>query len=148
MKTAAFENWTAKARAVKIEDELARRGIKLRGTIDQCGPCPKCGGEDRFSINIQKQVFHCRVCGVGGDVIKLVEYLDGCDFITACTTLTGEPPSKPTTSNKNGDSKAWTLVAEYIYQDENGHRYLRVRKCRDGNGKKQYPQAHWMGRGG
>ena len=25
----------------------------------------------------------------GGDVIKLVEHLDGCDFITACTTLTG-----------------------------------------------------------
>ena len=25
MKPAAFENWTGKARAVKIEDELARR---------------------------------------------------------------------------------------------------------------------------
>ena len=143
MKTAAFEDWTDKARAVKIEDELARRGVKLRGTIDQCGPCPKCGGEDRFSINIQKQVFNCRQCAIGGDVIKLVEHVDGCDFITACTTLTGEPPSKPTTSNKNRE--AWTLVAEHIYQDANGHRYLRVRKCRDGSGRKQYPQAHWDG---
>jgi phage/plasmid primase-like uncharacterized protein len=74
---------------VAIETEIARRGIKLRGGIDRCGPCPMCGGTDRFSINIKKQCFCCRGCQVGGDVIALVRHLDGVDFSTAIATLTG-----------------------------------------------------------
>jgi hypothetical protein len=63
------------ARAVRIEDEVARRSIKLHGRIDRCGPCPRCGGTDRFSINIAKQVFNCRGSG-GGDVLALVRHLE------------------------------------------------------------------------
>jgi DNA primase len=82
--SAAFEAWTARARTVRIEDETARRGIKLKRVgAEQVGPCPKCGGEDRFSINVKKQVFHCRGCDGGGDVIALVKHLDGCDFLAA-----------------------------------------------------------------
>ena len=91
----AFNSWVDKARAAPIEREIERRGIKLRGGIDRCGPCPKCGGNDRFAINVKKCAWNCRGCGVGGNVIKLVEYLDDVDFIGACTTLTGELPPKP-----------------------------------------------------
>jgi hypothetical protein len=84
------DQWVVKARSVPIEDEIARRGIKLRGRIERCGPCPKCGGEDRFSINTRKQVFNCRGCSKGGDVIALVEFLDDADFKRACEILTGE----------------------------------------------------------
>jgi hypothetical protein len=42
----------ADARSIRIEDETAKRGIKLRGGVDRCGPCPQCGGFDRFSINV------------------------------------------------------------------------------------------------
>ena len=45
-----------RASAVRIEDEIERRGIKLVGRVDRCGPCPQCGGKDRFSINVRKQV--------------------------------------------------------------------------------------------
>jgi hypothetical protein len=62
-------NMVARARAVPIECEIERRGIKLRGRIDRCGPCPCCGGTDRFSINIKKQCWNCRRCNRGGDVI-------------------------------------------------------------------------------
>ena len=86
--------WTANARAVPIEDEIARRGIRLNGKVDRCGPCPKCGGHDRFSINIAKQVFHCRGCEAGGGVIDLVMFLDGSDFNTARATLASEPPKE------------------------------------------------------
>jgi phage/plasmid primase-like uncharacterized protein len=80
------------ARAVRIEDELAaRRGIKLRGGINRCGPCPRCGGMDRFSVNLKKQVWNCRGCSTGGDVIALVEHLDGCGFMEAVATLIGQP---------------------------------------------------------
>ena len=46
-----------RAHAVRIEDEVERRGIKLVGRIDRCGPCPQCGGQDRFSINVRKTSF-------------------------------------------------------------------------------------------
>jgi hypothetical protein len=79
-----------RARAVPIEMEIARRGIVLKGRIDQCGACPVCGGKDRFSINLRKQVFYCRYCDVGGDVIAMVQHIDGCTFAEAIQTLTGD----------------------------------------------------------
>jgi hypothetical protein len=78
----------AVARAVRIDDEIARRGIRLRGKVERIGPCPVCGGADRFSINTRKQVFNCRGFG-GGDVIAMVQHLDGCTFAEAVLTLAG-----------------------------------------------------------
>jgi phage/plasmid primase-like uncharacterized protein len=80
----------AQSRAVPIERELERRGIKLRGRVECCGPCPVCGGTDRFSVNVKKQVWNCRGCGVGGDVIALVQHLDRTGFVTAVQMLAGE----------------------------------------------------------
>jgi hypothetical protein len=78
------------ARAVPIEEEIAKRGIRLKGRIDQSGPCPVCGGHDRFAINVRKQCFICRGCGIAGDVIKLVQFIDGIGFAEAVELLTGE----------------------------------------------------------
>jgi phage/plasmid primase-like uncharacterized protein len=86
-----YDAFLAKARAVRIEDEIERRGIELRGRIDRCGPCPRCGGRDRFAINVSKQVFVCRSFG-GGDVIAMVQHLDDCTFMEACETLTHDRP--------------------------------------------------------
>lgn len=89
MTASAFDDWANLARATPIARVIAERGIRLRGSIECVGPCPRCGGEDRFSINTKKQVFNCRGCGVGGDVIALVTHLDERDFIGACEALTG-----------------------------------------------------------
>lgn len=84
------------ARAVRIEDELARRGVKLRGRRGSLeGPCPVCGGTDRFGLSCKKQAFNCRQCGgKGGGSIDLVMFLDGCDFKTAVKSLAGEAPCR------------------------------------------------------
>jgi hypothetical protein len=93
-----------------------RPRLKTNAATDRCGPCPVCGGEDRFSINIRKQVFNCRGCGKGGDVIALVQHLDGVEFLAACETLTGEQRPKP-----NGKRRAATahevVVAQFDYHD-------------------------------
>src|SRR5262249_20234525 len=88
--------WVERARRVRIEDEIARRDINLKASgIHHVGPCPRCGGTDRFSINTRKQVFRCRgCCEKGGDVIAFVEWLDGATFDSACEALTREPPPK------------------------------------------------------
>jgi hypothetical protein len=90
-----FANLIAQSRAALIEREVERRGIKLRGRVHRCGPCPVCGGTDRFSINVKKQVWNCRGCGLGGDVIALVQHLDGTGFVAAVQTLTGKRTSSP-----------------------------------------------------
>jgi phage/plasmid primase-like uncharacterized protein len=77
------------AKAVPVESVIEARGIRLRRSgAERFGPCPICGGTDRFAININKQVFNCRVCDVGGDVIRLIEFLDGVTFREACARLT------------------------------------------------------------
>ncbi len=83
-------DWITQAHAVRIEDEIERRGIKLVGRGDRSGPCPRCGGQDRFSINVRKQVFNCRGCRAAGDVIALVQFLDEIDFGAAIEALIGK----------------------------------------------------------
>ena len=106
-----------RASAVRIEDEIERRGIKLVGRVDRCGPCPQCGGKDRFSINVRKQVFLCRGCAARGNVIALVRFLDGCGFLEALEYLTGElvpAPSRPapaaTDAPRDDDRDARALI--------------------------------------
>jgi hypothetical protein len=123
---------------VKIEDEITRRGIKLRSQgVELIGPCPKCGGDDRFAIDTEKQVWNCRGCGKGGDVIELVRHLDGCGFKAACATLTGEPPPK---TKGNGSTKPWSpIVARYVYRQADGSPHQQV--CR--TAAKTFFQNRW-----
>ena len=83
-----------RARSVRLEDELSRRGIKLSGKNGSLsGPCPICGGNDRFAVSLKKQLFNCRGCGArGGDTIALVQVLDGKGFRDAVEALCGGEP--------------------------------------------------------
>jgi hypothetical protein len=123
MRDPQFNAWVDRARAVPLEREIERRGIKLkREGAERVGPCPKCGGDDRFAVNVKKNVFNCRGCGIAGDIIAFVEQLDGVDFPTACATLTGEPPPKPNgkANSKDRRKEREKVVAEYPYCDEAG----------------------------
>ena len=85
-----------RARSIPIEDEVSRRGVKLRGRVERVGPCPRCGGTDRFGINTRKRIFACRQCHPkGGDVIELVRFLDGLLFAEAVEKLGGENVERP-----------------------------------------------------
>jgi hypothetical protein len=57
----------------------------------------------------------------------------------------GLGPFEPNRKAGNGGDRAWNVVAEHVYRDERGAPYLRVRRCLDGKGRKQYPQSHWTG---
>jgi hypothetical protein len=85
------------AKAVPIESELARRGHRLRRAGQELvGPCPQCGGRDRFAVNVRKQVWNCRGCAKGGDVIDLVKHVDGITTAEAVRMLTGSTSNRPT----------------------------------------------------
>lgn len=72
----------------EVADLLSIGGLK-RGGHEMTGPCPKCGGRDRFSLNVRKNVFNCRRCGGAGDQIKLVEFVLGLSFLAALDWLCG-----------------------------------------------------------
>jgi phage/plasmid primase-like uncharacterized protein len=112
-----------RARAVPIEVEIERRGIKLRRAgRELTGPCPRCGGTDRFSIHVVKQCWNCRGCksvDITGDVIGLTQWLDGCTFEQAVETLTGEgrPPLRPVDQAKRrADDKRQHDKAAWLWR--------------------------------
>jgi AAA domain len=123
------------ARAIRIEDELARRGIKLRGGVDRCGPCPQCGGDDRYSINVKDQVFNCRGCGAKGHgAIDLVMFLDGSDFKGAIETLAGEPrhAAAPARERAQQPKKSY-----FDYHDAHGALVYQVERTDYYDGRKK-----------
>jgi hypothetical protein len=82
----------AEAKARQIEEIvhlLGIAGLKRQGH-ELVGPCPQCGGTDRFGVNLRNGLFQCRICGAAGDGIKLVMFDRGCDFKAALTWLCGE----------------------------------------------------------
>jgi phage/plasmid primase-like uncharacterized protein len=95
-----------KARDVPLQTVLAkhcnlkfvRRGQELKG------PCPACGGDERFCVSLKKQQFVCHSCEAsGGGAIDLVKFIKGVDFQEAVTLLNGEAPPK---KKPNGNGAA------------------------------------------
>ena len=126
------------ARATPIEPEIERHGINLkRCGSELVGPCPRCGGRDRFAINVRKQAFNCRGCRRGGGAIALVQFLDGCTFADAIKRLSGKWPDKldkylntyakgtwddayERFKNEYGEIIDWTLLASQYLEKEKG----------------------------
>jgi hypothetical protein len=79
------------ARAIDMLGLAASFGATMRRQgAESVGPCPICGGVDRFAINVAKQKFNCRGCGRGGNgPIDLQIFLTGGDFVAAVKALTG-----------------------------------------------------------
>jgi DNA primase len=59
-----------------------------------------------FSVNPDKQIFHCFGCGAGGDVFKFIELQEGLNFPEAVRALAGRAGiSLPTDSRSRGQDK-------------------------------------------
>jgi DNA primase len=63
---------------------------KVSRSGEYAGPCPRCGGMDRFHVKGTR--FYCRQCYPrGGDVIDFVMLVENLSFQDACGVLTGNP---------------------------------------------------------
>jgi hypothetical protein len=79
----------AKAKGMtEVMRMLELTGLQRHG-VEWVGPCPHCGGTDRFGINTRKGQFLCRRCGGKGDVIGLVMFVRGIEFKAALDWLCG-----------------------------------------------------------
>lgn len=79
------------AQAIPLAEVVARLDVPglHRTGHELVGPCPVCGGSDRFGVNTRKGVWQCRRCGGKGDGIALVRFVLGCDFVAALDWLVG-----------------------------------------------------------
>jgi len=55
------------------------------------GPCPFCGGNDRFRIQPAQDRFYCRACGQKGDAIQYLRDFRKMDYFEALILLGREP---------------------------------------------------------
>jgi 5S rRNA maturation endonuclease (ribonuclease M5) len=111
------------------EQLLAKHGIKLESTApgQHRATCPRCSharkksGDKCLGVKIDDKgvMWHCMHCQWSG-------------------------PEKGS-GKQQARGEQWTILAEYIYRDRDNKPFLRVRKCRDADGNKQYPQYHWDG---
>ncbi len=99
------------ARRTPLETIAEMHGLKLRRSgAERVGACPRCGGQDRFGINVRKQLFNCRQCGAKGDAIALEQHVTGCSFREAIERLSGERISHASPSRTEARSRPIAIV--------------------------------------
>lgn len=135
----ALEGMVNEARAVTCEEWLTREGLigSGKGSIRKnghnlIGPCPSCGGDDRFGVNTSTDKWFCRAEGIGGnDAISMVILLKGkwptkgatygeC-FIEACEIITGRKRTD-VMSEAEAEERAKALADKKAKQAEEGER--------------------------
>jgi len=80
-----------------------------------------------FSVNSEKQIFHCFGCGVGGDVFKFLELQEGLNFPEAVRHLaTRSGISLPTESGTRPDRKTEDDRAALLAVVADAARYFRI----------------------
>jgi hypothetical protein len=80
-------------------EHVAEQYVRLRRAAGRLvGPCPICGGRatsQRFEVFANEDSWACAVCPDGGDVIRLVEKVEGLDFRAAIERLGGAAQIDP-----------------------------------------------------
>jgi phage/plasmid primase-like uncharacterized protein len=98
------------------------------------GPCPVCGGTDRFNIKLRTGKWYCRGCKDGGNAIDLVMQIERLSFVEAVKHLGGangitfqkRHPEQPTNGRQADDWLRWWREAVSI-AGTLAERYLRNR---------------------
>src|SRR5215469_1691966 len=63
-------------------------GIETRYLVNRHGPCPLCGGKDRFRFDDKDGAgtYYCNQCGAGAGLL-MIRKLRGWDHKTACDAI-------------------------------------------------------------
>lgn len=117
---------------------LAAVGVPSKALRNRHGPCPVCGGKDRFRFDDKAGTgsFFCSQCGPG-DGIELVKRLHRLDFRQAAALIerhlgeaqAWQPPksSASTDAQRLDDLKALWSRSRRITLDDAAGRYLNLR---------------------
>src|SRR4051812_27676667 len=135
--------------------ELAGGYVKLRRVGGRLvGPCPICGGRatsQRFEILDGGESWVCAVCPDGGDVIRLVQLVEGCDFLGAIERLGGRVAVDPEAAKRLFEERERKrLVREKqnaVYREAERKRLYRTWKSAVKDLRSTPVKAYLAGRG-
>lgn len=119
-----------------------RTQLHKESAKEMAGPCPLCGGKDRFHCT--EEWFFCRQCHEErGDVIEFIQWTEKVSFAEAVAILSGagfisaSEPRRPAARTKKEQPAAWAVDAEkalqaaqqalYSDKDTRGAEYLTKR---------------------
>lgn len=94
--------------------------IVSKGGGEYCGPCPSCGGKDRFILWPEHQSgakggrFLCRGCGVQGDAVEFLREFQGMRYLEACEALSIEPSRRNGPPLERHTAREWTPSPERL----------------------------------
>jgi putative DNA primase/helicase len=104
---------------------LPQLGISVRHLVNKHGPCPLCGGVDRFRFDDKDGTgsYFCNQCGAGVGVI-MVRKLHRWDFATACREIDqiiGTEARRPpkARSSQEGDAARKLAAIERLLREAN-----------------------------
>ena len=114
-----------------VEELLNAHGIKLESTVpgQHYTTCPQCSAK--------RSTAHQKTKCLG---VKI----DGKGVCWRCNHCGWTGPDKGIGKGRGGDGK-WKTLAEFIYRDKDDKPFLKVKKCLDADGARQFPQYHWDG---
>jgi phage/plasmid primase-like uncharacterized protein len=99
---APLEAALERARQADVLEVAERLGAQLKKVGSEwVGPCPRCGGRDRFAVSARKRLFNCRGCEKGGDATEMVRLVlggslsDALEFINGLSVHLRRPLSVP-----------------------------------------------------
>jgi len=103
---------------------------------EYAGPCPWCGGDDRFRAWPETGRYWCRQCNRKGDTVDLIRELQGVTFADAVDRLAGgliQTIDREQIEHQETDHTKWqTRASEFVEYasnqlDPNGTEYLASR---------------------
>ncbi|WP_150524006.1 DUF7146 domain-containing protein [Roseibium sediminis] len=138
----AWADFKARANEVSLLDAAKGCGATLKraGGGEYVGPCPCCGGRDRFAVNETKNKWVCRGAGGGGDPIGLVMHCMGLDYTGACEHLTGDEPPTGKREYSEEDKKRF---AQRKAQAEQRDRERQEEEARDEQARLDIAKELW-----
>ena len=94
--------------------------IKSKGNGEYCGPCPSCGGRDRFLLWPEHKSgaaggrFLCRGCGAQGDAVEFLRVFQNLTYREACEALQLEPRRAVRHTAGKGTAREWMPEPERL----------------------------------
>lgn len=116
-----------KERASLIDIAAGVTQLQRESSLEFSGPCPKCGGDDRF--HVREDWFFCRQCHPKrGDAIEFMQWWQGLSFKDACEALVGgslptvgilppRPVSQVRSKPKRFNAAYWRRRADAAHAD-------------------------------
>lgn len=105
-----------------IQQDGFLRKVSHHDGGEWAGPCPKCGGVDRFRCwpeSSRSVKFWCRGCLISGDVIDYLRKVRGLSFRDACRAAGKDyPPLRLVVSRRTTQAEGETLRDYYTWEHE------------------------------